>query len=47
MIPASVLDNVVPWILQVLVIGSLGAVLPLMFRRYMRFRNPSGRRGPS
>lgn len=32
MIPASVLDNVVPWILQVLVIGSLGAVLPLMFR---------------
>ena len=32
MIPDSVLDNVVPWILQVLVIGSLGAVLPLMFR---------------
>src|SRR5215471_11363377 len=32
MIPASILENAVPWLLQVLVIGSLGAVLPLMFR---------------
>jgi TonB family protein len=32
MIPASILDNVVPWLLQVLIIGSLGALLPLMFR---------------
>ena len=32
MIPASVLENVLPWILQVLVIGFLGAALPLVFR---------------
>ena len=32
MIPVSVLENVLPWILQVLVIGFLGAALPLIFR---------------
>ena len=32
MIPLSFLENLVPWILQVLVIGSVGAVLPMLFR---------------
>jgi TonB family protein len=32
MIPAWILENAVPWLFQVLIIGSLGAVLPLMFR---------------
>lgn len=32
MIPASILENVISWLLQVLVIGSLGALLPQMFR---------------
>src|SRR5215831_7878215 len=32
MMPSSFLNNVVPWILQVLVIGLIGAALPILFR---------------
>src|SRR4029078_9865907 len=32
MMSSSFLNNVVPWILQVLVIGFIGAALPILFR---------------
>ena len=32
MMLSSFLNNVVPWILQVLIVGSVGAALPMLFR---------------
>ena len=32
MIPGFVLDNLTPWLVQVLIVASVGALLPLLFR---------------